>query len=137
MHRKLKLLVLIFFIIAMSLHKTINIFVVIILIVICTQVAHAQTVPSQPHIQTYSTATSSTVIITSPSGYKSEVISTYNGNQFQTFATSTPLTDQDIASMQYNILSEEQALQQMFQEQENLFNTQENMFQSMWSTAGI
>lgn len=111
-------------------------FVPAVLLLVVSQfvsLAYAQTVTSsQPTVQTYSTATSSTIIITSPSGYKNEVVSTYDGNQFHTFATSTPLTAEDIANMQYNILSEEQTMQQLFQAQQALFNQQEQIFQGFW-----
>jgi len=108
------------------------------IVVLFASSVHAQTATSsQPNIQTYSTATSSTVIITSPSGYKSEVISTYDGNQFHTFATSTPLTAQDVASMQYNFLAEEQTMQKLFQAQQALFDQQEQMFQNFWNSSGI
>ena len=88
---------------------------------------------STPNIQTYNTATSSTVIITAPNGYKSEVISNYDGSQFHTYATSTPLTSQDIQNIQANIQKEEADMQQLFQQQEALFQEQEKMFQNMWS----
>ena len=96
--------------------------------------AYAQTSPSlQPNIQTYSTATSSTVIIASPAGYKSEVISTYDGNQFHTYATSTPLTAQDEQAIQANIQAEQTEMQQFFQQEQALLNEQEQMFRNMWN----
>lgn len=88
---------------------------------------------STPNIQTYNTATSSTVIITSPNGYKSEVVSNYDGDQFHTFATSTPLTAQDIQNIRTNIQTEEADIQQLFQQQEALFKEQEQMFQNMFN----
>ena len=108
-----------------------------LIIALSVPLAHAQIATgSQPDIRTYSTATSSTVIVTSPSGYKSEVISTYDGNQFHTFATSTPLTAKDIAGMQYNVLAEEQAMQKLFQAQQALFDQQESVLQNFWSNYG-
>ena len=89
---------------------------------------------STPNIETFNTATSSTVIITTPSGYKSEVISNYDGSQFHTYATSTPLTSQDIQNIQTNIQKEEVAMKQLFQQQEALFKEQEQMFQNMFSS---
>jgi len=100
--------------------------------------AYAQTsTSSQSNIQTYSTATSSVVVITSPSGYKSEVISDFDGKQFHTFATSTPLTAQDIASMRYNMLAEEQDMQQLLEAEQAMFNREEQMFQNLWGNFGM
>ncbi len=94
---------------------------------------HAQTTnTSSPDIKTYNTATSSTVVITMPSGYKSEVISNYDGNQFHTYATSSPLTTQDIQ----NIQIERSDLEQIFQKQEELFEEQNRIFQDMLNNIG-
>ena len=112
------------------------VYVYIIMFVIfgSASLAHAQVGSStQPYIQTYSTATSSTTVITLPSGYKSEVIYSYDGNQMHTIATSTPLTAQDIQNIQQNIQKEESAMQQLFQDQQALFNQQEQMFQNLWA----
>jgi hypothetical protein len=105
---------------------------------LAVQKTYAQTITANnPDIQTYSTATSSTVIITAPSGYKSEVITTYDGNQFHTFATTTPLTSKDIQGIKTNLQNEEIDMENFFQEQEALFKQQEQMLQSMWSNWGL
>jgi len=87
---------------------------------------------SKPDIQTYNTATSSTVIIKSPSGYKSRVVSTYDGNQFNTVATSTPLTSEDIQEMQDRADREASAMQKIFEDQTALWSEQEKMLQNIW-----
>ncbi|MDD5152556.1 MAG: hypothetical protein PHS95_00940, partial [Candidatus Pacebacteria bacterium] len=87
---------------------------------------------SKPDIQTYNTATSSTVIIKAPSGYKSQVVSTYDGDQFHTTATSTPLTDEDIQQMRENTQAQISAMQKMFEYQEAMLREQRKMFESIW-----
>jgi len=87
----------------------------------------------QPNIQTYSTATSSTVVITSPSGYKSQVISSYDGNQFHTYATSTPLTATDMQNIQSDFEKQQAAMNAFFEQEQTFFANQQQMFQNLWS----
>lgn len=89
----------------------------------------------KPKIETYNTATSSTTIITAPSGYQSSVVSTYDSSGFHTVATSTPLTAQDIKKMQDNMRSQQDAMMKMFQAQQTFFDEQNKMFESMMNSA--
>ena len=90
-----------------------------------------------PLVQTYSTATSSVTTITSPMNYKSEVVTTFDGSQFHTSATSTPLTQKDIDENQAQIEKQQAYMQKLLQEQQDLFNQQEQMFQQMRNDFGM
>jgi hypothetical protein len=108
-------------------------FALVAMFVFSASLAHAETASTTPNIQTFNTATSSTVIITAPTGFKNEVISNFDGNQFHTFTTSTPLTAADIQNIQTNIQAEETAMQNLIQQQDALFKEQEQLFQNMWN----
>ena len=113
-----------------SLSKSIIVLCGIASVLWCATLASAQTAPlAQPDIQTYTTPTSSATYITAPSGYKSEVISTYDGSQYHTYATSTPLTDADMQKMQSAFEAEEASMQKFFEEQQNWLEQQEQLFQ--------
>lgn len=73
---------------------------------------------SQP-IHTGSVATSSAVF-DSP-GFKSEVVTVYDGSHYRTYATSTPLSDSDIRKMHEEIRREFDRMNEFFRRQDELF----------------
>jgi len=79
----------------------------------------------RPHIQTFDTATSSGVVILSPSGYQSSVVSIYDNGQFHTVATSTPMTVEDLRQMRDDMERQQQGIQKMFNDQEAFFQQQD------------
>lgn len=83
------------------------------------QKGSAATVPT-------STATSSSVVINSPYGYRSEVVTVYDNGQVKTYATTTPVTQKDAEQMQ------RQATQQM-RAMDDYFRQQEQLFQHFWA----
>lgn len=62
-------------------------------------------------------------------------MSTYDGKEYHTVATSTPLTARDIQKMQNDMRAQEEAMNNMFQAQQAFFDEQNKMFDSLMSSA--
>jgi len=69
-------------------------------------------------------ATSSSV--SNGPGFKSEVITVYDGSRYRTYATSSPLSEQDVQKMQAE-------MQQQYDHMNELFKQQDELFRSLWN----
>jgi hypothetical protein len=85
--------------------------------------AHAQTTPDSMATSTViNTATSTTVILNLPANYQGSVVTNYDGTKFVSYATTSPLTSQDIETIDNNLAAEETAFNNFFAQQEQMFN---------------
>jgi len=76
------------------------------------------TTPQQPNYSA-SVATSSSVF--DAPGFKSEVVTVYDGSRYRTYATSTPLSDADIKQMRGEMRHEFDRMNEFFRRQDELF----------------
>ena len=107
---------------------------VVVFVIIAAGAVHAQTTSSSPYITTSTTPDGGvSVNMQLPNNFKGSVYTVYKDGKWQTFSTTTPLTKSDIASMQKEMQSEEDAIQQMFAAQQKLFEQEQQMFQNIWS----
>lgn len=78
----------------------------------------ANTGAPQP-VYTGSVATSSAVF--DAPGFKSEVVTVYDGSHYRTYATSTPLSEADIRKMREEMRREFDRMNEFFRRQDELF----------------
>jgi hypothetical protein len=70
-----------------------------------------------------SVATSSAVF--DAPGFKSEVVTVYDGSHYRTYATSTPLSNDDVKKMRVDMRRE-------FDRMNEFFRRQDELFRSLW-----
>ena len=58
-------------------------------------------------------------------GFKNEMITVFDGKQFRTYSTSTPLSESDIRQMREEIEKE-------FERMDEFFKRQNELFRSLW-----
>jgi len=69
-------------------------------------------------------ATSYSTVFEGP-GFKNEMITVFDGKQFRTYSTSTPLSESDIRQMRESIEKE-------FERMDEFFRRQNELFRSLW-----
>lgn len=87
---------------------------------------------SSPFINTSKAATGTTVTMVLPNNYKGSVVTTYNGNDWQTTATSSPLTEGDIKQIQNDFIEQEKAMNDFWQAQQKMFDDMWRNFPVSW-----
>lgn len=70
-----------------------------------------------------SSATSSTAIVESPYGFRSEVVTVYENGKAKTYSTTTPITEKDIEQMRKQTEARIKAMDEYFREQEKFFRS--------------
>lgn len=58
-------------------------------------------------------------------GFKNEVVTVFDGEQYRTYATSSPLSESDIRSMR-------EEMQKEFERMDEFFRRQDELFRSLW-----
>jgi len=69
-------------------------------------------------------ATSYSTVFEGP-GFKNEMVTVFDGKQFRTYSTSTPLSENDIRRMREEIEKE-------FERMDEFFRRQNELFRSLW-----
>jgi hypothetical protein len=72
---------------------------------------------------TNSTATSSAVF--NGPGFKNEVVTFFDGSQYRTYSTSTPLSESDVRAMR-------EEMEREFERMNEFFRKQDELFRSLW-----
>lgn len=67
----------------------------------------------------YATSTSS--VIESPYGYRSEVVTVFDNGKVKTYSTTTPMTEKDVEKIQAETVERMHAMDDYFRKQEELF----------------
>ncbi len=92
--------------------------------------AQDETLPENVKIST--TPNSTTVIINSKPGYKTNVSVNCNGNNCQRSASSAPITAEDTKKIQKSLLEQQKALEKLWAQQEEYFKRQNEILKSIW-----
>ncbi|MDE1975540.1 MAG: hypothetical protein KGI49_03475 [Patescibacteria group bacterium] len=72
-----------------------------------------------------------------PQNYSGEVSSVYRNGKWQTFSTTTPLTQADITALDKQSEAQFQAMQDFFQQEQKMFQEQQAMFDQMFGGSGF
>ncbi|HMO78409.1 MAG TPA: hypothetical protein PKA42_02610 [Candidatus Paceibacterota bacterium] len=64
-----------------------------------------------------------TAVIDSPYGFKNEVVTVYDGKQTKTYATTTPITEEDVKEMRENVIRHQKMMDEYFRKQDELFRS--------------
>jgi hypothetical protein len=76
------------------------------------------TTSQQPN---YSAPVATSSAVFNAPGFKSEVVTVYDGSHYRTYATSTPLSDADIKKMREEMRREFDRMNEFFRRQDELF----------------
>lgn len=99
-------------------------------IFVATAVYADTVLATNPTVNTFKSATSTSVIINIPEGFSGSVTTSYDGNNIQTtYSTSTALNNAQMDKINADIQAQEQAMDSFFQNQQKLF-------QRMWGDLG-
>ena len=79
--------------------------------------------PIQPIVSNQPVATSSSSVVFNSPGVKSEIVTVYDGKNYRTYSTSTPLTQQDIRKMDDDAQKEIDRMNKIFEQQNELFRS--------------
>lgn len=66
-------------------------------------------------------ATTSSAAVYSPYGYRSEVVTVYDNGQIKTYATTTPVTSEDVENIRKQLERRLEIMDEYFRRQEELF----------------
>lgn len=66
-------------------------------------------------------ATSTSAIIESPYGYRSEVVTVFDNGKVKTYSTTTPMSEKDVEKIQAQAVDRMRAMDDYFRKQEELF----------------
>ncbi len=69
-----------------------------------------------------------TQTISSPYGFRSEMVTTFDGKDSTTYSTSSPLTKEDVDQIHNEILEKQKAMEDYFKKQEEYFRDFWRMF---------
>jgi hypothetical protein len=86
---------------------------------------YQETQKKGPQYVTQKDATSYSTVFESP-GFKNEMITVFDGKQFRTYSTSTPLSENDARRMREEIEKE-------FERVNEFFRRQDELFRSLWN----
>jgi coenzyme F420-reducing hydrogenase alpha subunit len=70
-----------------------------------------------------STTSTSTAVIESPYGVRSEVVTVYENGKAKTYSTTTPITEKDLEQMRKQTEARFKAMDDYFREQEKFFRS--------------
>ena len=88
---------------------------------------------SKPIIKTTHNANGTTITMTLPNNYKGFVQTYYDGTNWQTYATDSPLTKADQAQIQADLIKQQQYWNDFWQAQEKMFQQEQQLFNNLWS----
>jgi 2-methylcitrate dehydratase PrpD len=69
-------------------------------------------------------AATSSAVFEGP-GFKNEVVTFFDGKQYRTYSTSTPLSDSDVRAMR-------EEMEQEFERMDEFFRRQDELFRLLW-----
>ncbi len=70
-----------------------------------------------------STGTTTSTVISSPYGFRNEVVTVYDGKQTKTYSTTTPITESDVKEMRDNVIRHQKMMDEYFRKQDELFRS--------------
>lgn len=79
---------------------------------------------NEPFYSAQNTGTSTVTTFEGP-GFKNEVVTFFDGEQYRTYATSSPLSDSDIRAMR-------EEMEKEFDRMNEFFRRQDELFRSLW-----
>ena len=79
---------------------------------------------NEPLLPSQNTATSSVATLQRP-GFKNEIVTVFDGKQYRAYATSTPLSEDDIRAMR-------EEMEKEFGRMNEFFRKQDELFRSLW-----
>ncbi len=68
------------------------------------------------------------ITFSAPYGFRSQMVTTFDGNEVKTYSTSTALTKEDVAKMNKEVLERQKRIDEYFRKQELLFRDFWRMF---------
>lgn len=77
---------------------------------------------NEPLYSVQNTGTSTVTTFEGP-GFKNEVVTFFDGKQYRTYATSSPLSDSDIRAMREEMEKEYERINEFFRRQDELFRS--------------
>ena len=83
---------------------------------------YQETQKTKPPFMTQEDAASYSTVFKGP-GFKNEMITVFDGEQFRTYSTSTPLSESDIRQMREEIEKEFERMDEFFKRQNELFRS--------------
>jgi len=92
---------------------------------------------SRPVINTTHTATGTTITMNLPQNYSGFVQTYFDGTNWQTYATSSPLTATQTAQIQSKLLAQQQYWNNFWQAQQKMFQAQQQLFNNLWTSFGF
>jgi len=79
-------------------------------------------IPAQPLVSSQ-VATSTSMTVQSPYGYRSEVVTVLDNGQLKTYATTSAITEKDLEQMQKQTAERMKAMDAYFKQQDEFFPT--------------
>jgi DUF4097 and DUF4098 domain-containing protein YvlB len=79
---------------------------------------------NEPFYTVQNTGTSTVMTFEGP-GFKNEVVTFFDGSQYRTYATSSPLSDSDVRAMR-------EEMEKEFERVNEFFRRQDELFRSLW-----
>jgi hypothetical protein len=97
--------------------------------------ANASTYQStaSPYIHTDKTPNGVSVTMDLPNNFKGQVYTVYKDGKWQTYATSTPISQADVASIDKQLNAQRTALDELFAEQQKFLQQQQAVFQQLFN----
>lgn len=69
------------------------------------------------------TGTTTTAVISSPYGFRNEVITLYDGKQTKTYSTTTPIAEPDVREIRDSVILHQKMIAEYLRKQDQLFRS--------------